>query len=137
MNILITGGGGFLGSRLAQALARRDPKARITLLDTQFPAGLDKQFECITGDLASPDTIAKALRPDTDSVFHLASVVSGGAEQDFDLGYRVNLDGTRHLLEACRKLAKPPKIVYASSVAAFGGTLPDILDDSTTPMPQS
>jgi nucleoside-diphosphate-sugar epimerase len=137
MNILITGGGGFLGSRLAQALAQRDPKARVTLLDTQFPAGLDKPFECIQGDLASPETIAKALKPGTDSIYHLASVVSGGAEQDFDLGYRVNLDGTRHLLEACRKLAKPPKLVFTSSVAAFGGAMPDVLDDSTTPTPQT
>ena len=60
-----------------------------------------------------------------------------GAEADFDLGYRVNLDGTRELLEACRKLAKPPRFVYASSVAAFGGALPEVLDDSTTPAPQT
>ena len=137
MNILITGGGGFLGSRLAQALAKRDPSARITLLDTQFPAGLDRQFDCVKGDLADPHVIAKALRPDTASVYHLASVVSGGAELDFDLGYRVNLDGTRHLLEACRKLAKPAKMVFTSSVAAFGGKMPDVLDDSTTPTPQT
>lgn len=137
MNILITGGGGFLGSRLAKALIQRDPKARITLLDTQFPAGLEKQFECILGDLASPETIARALKPDTDSIYHLASVVSGGAEQDFDLGYRVNLDGTRYLLEACRKLPKPAKMVFTSSVAAFGGKMPDVLDDSTTPTPQT
>ena len=63
--------------------------------------------------------------------------MSGGAEADFDLGYRVNLDGTRALLEACRKLARPPKFVYASSVAAFGGVLPEVLDDSTTPTPQT
>ena len=74
---------------------------------------------------------------DTDSVFHLAAVVSGGAEADFDLGYRVNLDGTRALLEACRTLKNPPKVVYASSVAAFGGKLPEVLDDSTTPTPQT
>jgi D-erythronate 2-dehydrogenase len=137
MNVLITGGGGFIGSRLAAALAARDPGARITLLDTQFPPGLEDRFECIRGELPSTDVIAKALRPDTDSVFHLASVVSGGAEADFDLGYRVNLDGIRNLLEACRKVAKPPKFVFASSVAAFGGALPDILDDSTTPTPQT
>jgi nucleoside-diphosphate-sugar epimerase len=137
MNILITGGGGFLGARLARALRQRDPKNRITLLDVQFPAGLDEQFDCVAGDLASPEVIAKALKPDTDSVYHLASVVSGGAEQDFDLGYRVNLDGTRHLLEACRKLAKPPKLVFTSSVAAFGGVMPEVLDDSTTPTPQT
>ena len=137
MKTLITGGGGFLGSRLAQALAARDPKAEITLLDMAFPPALDKRFKCVSGDVASPEVIAQALGRDTDSVFHLAAVVSGGAEADFDLGYRVNLDGTRHLLEACRKLARPPKVIFASSVAAFGGTLPDVLDDSTTPTPQT
>jgi len=137
MRILITGGGGFIGSRVAKALKARDPAAKITLLDMAFPPGLDKEFTCMAGDVASPEVIAKALGNDTDSVFHLAAVVSGGAEADFDLGYRVNLDGTRALLEACRKLSKPPKFVYASSVAAFGGTLPEVLDDSTTPTPQT
>ena len=137
MKVLITGGGGFLGSRVAQALKARDPKAQVTLLDMAFPPGLEKEFTCIAGDVASPDVIARALGSDTDSVFHLAAIVSGGAEADFDLGYRVNLDGTRALLEACRKLAKPPKFVYASSVAAFGGVLPEVLDDSTTPTPQT
>jgi nucleoside-diphosphate-sugar epimerase len=137
MKVLITGGGGFLGSRLAQAIKARDPSAQVTLLDMAFPPGLDKQFTCIAGDVSSPEVIAKALGNDTDSVFHLAAVVSGGAEADFDLGYRVNLDGTRALLEACRKLSKPAKMVYASSVAAFGGTLPEVLDDSTTPTPQT
>jgi nucleoside-diphosphate-sugar epimerase len=137
MKILITGGGGFIGSRLAAALKAKHPDARIRLLDMAFPPGLEKKFECIAGDVASPEVIGKALGTDTDSVFHLAAVVSGGAEADFDLGYRVNLDGTRELLEACRKLATPPKFVYASSVAAFGGVLPDVLDDSTTPAPQT
>jgi nucleoside-diphosphate-sugar epimerase len=135
--ILITGGGGFLGSRLARAIKARDASARITLLDMAFPPGLDQQFECIAGDVSSAAVIERALGRDTGSVFHLAAVVSGGAEADFDLGYRVNLDGTRALLEACRKLAKPAKLVYASSVAAFGGKLPEVLDDSTTPTPQT
>jgi D-erythronate 2-dehydrogenase len=137
MNILITGGGGFIGSRLAAALRARQPGARIRLLDIAFPSGLGSRFECHAGDLASPEVIARALGEDTDSVYHLAAVVSGGAEADFDLGYRVNLDGTRALLEACRKLAKPPRFVFASSVAAFGGALPDVLDDTTTPAPQT
>jgi nucleoside-diphosphate-sugar epimerase len=135
--ILITGGGGFLGSRLARALQAREPAARITLLDMAFPPGLERDFNCVAGDVSAPEVIARALGNDTDSVFHLAAVVSGGAEADFDLGYRVNLDGTRALLEACRKLAKPAKMVYASSVAAFGGALPEVLDDSTTPTPQT
>jgi len=137
MNVLVTGGGGFIGARLAAALRAKHPDARIRLLDVAFPPQLGKSFECITGDLASPEVIAAALGNDTDTVFHLAAVVSGGAEADFDLGYRVNLDGTRALLEACRKLPKPPKLVFASSVAAFGGKLPEVLDDSTTPAPQT
>ncbi len=137
MKILITGGGGFIGSRIAQALEKIHPAARITLLDMAFAPALQQQFHCVAGDVASPEVIAGAMGTDTDSVFHLAAVVSGGAEADFDLGYRVNLDGTRALLEACRKQSKPPKFVYASSVAAFGGVLPEVLDDSTTPAPQT
>jgi nucleoside-diphosphate-sugar epimerase len=136
MKVLITGGGGFLGSRLASALRAKHPDAAISLLDVSFPPGLER-FNCIAGDVAAPEVIAKALGEDTDAIFHLAAVVSGGAEADFDLGYRVNLDGTRELLEAARKLAKPPRFVYASSVAAFGGMLPEVLDDSTTPAPQT
>jgi nucleoside-diphosphate-sugar epimerase len=136
MKVLITGGGGFLGSRLAAAFQAKHPEAKITLLDVSFPPGLDR-FNRIAGDVASREVIAKALGSDTDAIFHLAAVVSGGAEADFDLGYRVNLDGTRELLEASRKLAKPPKVVYTSSVAAFGGMLPEVLDDTTTPAPQT
>jgi nucleoside-diphosphate-sugar epimerase len=137
MKILISGGGGFIGSRIAAALRERNPKAEITLVDMAFPAGMESRFKCVAGDVASPALIEKALGNDTDSIYHLAAVVSGGAEADFDLGYHVNMDGTRVLLEAARKLAKPPKVVYASSVAAFGGVLPDVLDDSTTPAPQT
>jgi nucleoside-diphosphate-sugar epimerase len=137
VNVLITGGGGFIGSRLAQALLLRNPKARIRLLDIAFPPGLDKRLECVQGNVFEPDVVARAMGTDTDSVFHLASVVSGGAEQDFDGGYRVNLDGGRVLLEQARRQSKPPKYVFASSVAAFGGTLPDVLDDSITPAPQT
>jgi nucleoside-diphosphate-sugar epimerase len=137
MKAVITGGGGFLGSRLAAALRARDAKADITLVDVAFPPGLEAKYHCIAGDVASPDVIGRALDGDADSIFHLAAVVSGGAEADFDLGYHVNMDGTRNLLEAARKLKKPPRIVYTSSVAAFGGVMPEVLDDSTTPAPQT
>ena len=137
MKAVITGGGGFLGSRLAAALRARDAKADITLVDVAFPPGLEAKYHCIAGDVASPDVIGRALDGDADSIFHLAAVVSGGAEADFDLGYHVNMDGTRNLLEAARRLKKPPRIVYTSSVAAFGGVMPEVLDDSTTPAPQT
>ncbi|MGB8435601.1 MAG: D-erythronate dehydrogenase [Burkholderiales bacterium] len=147
MKVFITGGGGFLGHRLARTLLERGtltgpdgkaaPITQIKLLDTAFPPEVDSRLQCVQGDLSAPRVIATALEPDTASVFHLAAVVSAGAEADFELGMRVNLDGTRILLEACRALASPPRLVFTSSVAAFGGNLPAILDDSTTTAPQT
>jgi D-erythronate 2-dehydrogenase len=135
--IVITGGGGFLGLRLAERLRARAPQDEITLVDVAFPQGTSSRFTCVAGDISSRTILDTAMKPDTTSVYHLAAVVSGGAEADFDLGYRVNLDGTRALLESCRRMSAPPKVVYASSVAAFGGKLPRVLDDSTTPAPQT
>ena len=143
MNVLITGGGGFIGSRLAKALLGRgtlcgEPLGCLTLLDAAFPYELkDPRLEIVKGDVADRATIERVARSDTAAVFHLAAVVSGGAEADFDLGMRVNLDGTRLLLERLRQCARPPRLVFASSVAAFGGELPAVLDDSTTPRPQT
>jgi nucleoside-diphosphate-sugar epimerase len=147
MKVFITGGGGFLGYRLARRLLERGtlagpdgtptPVTAIKLFDAAFPPNPDPRLVCVAGDIAARGALAAALDRDTASVFHLAAVVSGGAEADFDLGYRVNLDGTRLLLECCRGLERPPRVVFASSVAAFGGDLPELLDDSTTPNPQT
>jgi len=147
MKVFITGGGGFIGYRLARKLAERGtlagpdgtatPISAIKLFDAAFPPHPDPRLVCVTGDVAAPGAIAAALDPDTASVFHLAAVVSGGAEADFDLGYRVNLDGTRLVLEQCRRLRRPPRLVFASSVAAFGGNLPEVLDDTTIANPQT
>ena len=147
MKVLITGGGGFLGSRLAQALLKRGtladaegkqaPISQLVLFDTDFPAQTDARLKCVKGDFTDLAQLAEVMGTDTASVFHLAAVVSGGAEADFDLGMKVNLDGTRGLLEACRRQTRPPRYVSASSVAVFGGDLPPVLDDFTTPKPQS
>jgi len=149
MKVVITGGGGFLGLRLAKTLLARGTLAgadgtaqkitRLTLLDAQYPADVpaDPRLEAITGDIADEKVVAGVVTPDTGSVFHLAAVVSGAAEADFDLGMRVNFDGTRRLLEQCRRCARPPRLVFASSVAAFGGEMPPVLDDSVTPTPQT
>ena len=146
MKVLITGGGGFLGYRLAQALLKKGtladaegaqaPITQITLFDMAFPENVDARLKCVKGDLTDQAGVEAALGGDTGAVFHLASVVSGGAEADFDLGMRVNLDGTRGLLDLCRTQAKPPRFVFTSSVAVFGGELPEVLDDGTTPNPQ-
>ena len=144
MKILITGGGGFLGFRLAQALVERGKLGgrsvtSITLLDGAFPeaAAKEPRLRAVTGDVSDAKVIADVCPPDTDAVFHLAAVVSGAAEADFDLGMRVNLKGTELLLAQMRKCAKPPRLVYTSSVAAFGGELPAVLDDSTIANPQT
>lgn len=147
MKILITGGGGFIGYRLAQTLLTRGTLAdvegkqakisEIVLLDMAFPPQPDPRLKCVVGDLTDRALLAEIMGTNTGSVFHLASVVSGGAEADFDLGMKVNLDGTRALLETCRQQARPPRYVFASTCAAFGGDLPEVLDDSTTPNPQT
>ena len=143
MKVLITGGGGFLGARLARKLLERGELGGqriygITLLDARFPTFLqDPLLRIVEGDVAQPGILDKAIEKDTGAVFHLAAVVSGAAEADFDLGMRVNLDGTRLLLEKLRRCERPPRVVFASSVAAFGGELPEVLDDATTPRPQT
>jgi D-erythronate 2-dehydrogenase len=135
MNIVITGGGGFLGQRLARKLVARGG-SQVTLFDAAFGAEIPGA-RAVKGDIADPASLGEVIKGEIDTVFHLAAVVSGAAEADFDLGMRVNLEGTRNLLERCRKLARPPKVVFSSSVAAFGGEMPAELDDSTTPTPQT
>lgn len=144
MKILITGGGGFLGFRLAKALLARGtlggkPVSSITLLDGAFPPAVaqEPRLKAVTGDVSDEATLASVCTPDIDAVFHLAAVVSGAAEADFDLGMRVNYKGMELLLAQMRKCSKPPRLVYTSSVAAFGGELPPVLDDYTIANPQT
>ncbi len=148
MRIVITGGAGFLGTRLAHKILDRgtltDASGRVreiaavTLLDVAAPATFaDPRIHVVTGDLADPAVIARAVTADTDTVFHLAAAVSGQAEADFDIGMRVNLDATRTLLERCRTLKQPPKFVFTSSLAVFGGMLPDPVPDHAPVTPQA
>lgn len=142
MHILVTGGGGFLGRLLVARLLNDDIDA-LTVLDTVPVAFDDPRVAVFAGDLADAAWLSGVLaqRPPVDVAFHLAAVVSGTAEADFDLGYRANVDGTRALLEALRRqgAAGGPvaKLVFTSSVAVFGGTLPPVITDATTPFPQS
>ncbi len=148
MRVVITGGAGFLGRRLARALLARGrlvgPSGgpmvieRVVLLDlVRADAEGDPRIEVLAGDLADDTLLREAFGTDTASVFHLAAVVSAQAEADFDLGMRVNLDATRRLLDACRALARPPRLVSTSSVAVYGGALPDPVTDDTALRPQS
>jgi nucleoside-diphosphate-sugar epimerase len=148
MNITITGAAGFLGQRLIAALLARgeltgsggalEPISEITACDIVAPAPWnDLRVKTIACDIGAPADVAAVIGPQTDTVFHLAAVVSGQAEQDFDLGMRVNFEGTRTILERTRHAAPGARFVMTSSVAVFGGELPGVLPDSQVWEPKS
>ena len=151
MKLLITGGAGFVGARLARTLLATDGNAgmlagqrihSIALADQFAPPPdllADARVTARTGDLL--EQCAALGRERFDGVFHLASAVSGECEVDFDLGMRSNLDTTRSLLDALRAAGNAPRFVFSSSVAVFGPDpgrpLPDVVADDTLPTPQT
>jgi len=143
MRIIVTGGGGFLGQRLIHRLLRDgvggQPVTTVVALDIVAAAPVpDRRVRSVAGDLCDPATLAAAVEGGVDVAFHLAAVVSGQAEADLALGLRVNVDGTRALLDALAATGDRPRLVFASSVAAFGRVGADgFVDDATTPKPAS
>jgi D-erythronate 2-dehydrogenase len=157
VSILITGGAGFLGARLARTLLGAGeldvagsgprPLSRLTLVDrVPPPADLagDQRVTVIRGDLGElldAGAAGHAAIAGADVIFHLAAAVSAECEADFDLGLRANLRATESLLAACRAAGTGPVVVYSSSLAVFGGSadqpLPAVVDDHTAPNPQS
>jgi len=150
MKVVITGGAGFIGRKLATSLLEKNSLDlgggksgavdKVTVFDVgepdpPFPP--DPRLDVVTGDVSDIETIRKLITPDVDAVFHLAAVVSSGAEADFDLGMRVNLGGTRAVLDVCRELGTVPRVCFASSVAVFGGNVPDVIQDDTHLTPQT
>lgn len=139
MHILITGAAGMIGRQLTARLAKDaslNGKAieRLTLIDVvapERPARFAGQVELTTADLSAPGAAQRAIAGRPDVIFHLAGVVSGEAETDFEKGYRVNLDGTRALLEAIRLGGDSytPKLVFTSSIAVFGAPFPEAIAD--------
>jgi len=149
MKVAITGGAGFLGKKLARRLLQQDslkgPQggaervSELVLFDVGRASGPgldDPRVKTVTGDIANFASVQTIVQG-ASTVFHFAAVVSAGAEADFDLGYRVNLDGTRNVLEACRALGTNPRVVFTSSLAAFGGDLPPAVTDDTPLTPQT
>ncbi len=144
MRVLILGGGGFLGKRLANELLQhgglhQGELTSLTLIDYAFPDDLpaDKRLECIKADFSDEAIIRKALQPAPDVIFHLAAIVSGEAEKNFDLGMKINFHASLQLLELCRQLNIHPRIVFASSCAVFGGDVSKTIDDVTNAKPRS
>ena len=150
MRVVITGGAGFLGRLLAKRLLDRGELKdasgtlraidELVLVDQVAAEGEvwlgDRRVSQVTGDIADRTVLARAITPNAASIFHLAAVVSGQAEADFDIGMRVNVDATRTLLELARGMPSPPKFVFTSSIAVFGGALPAVLPDTQMLTPQ-
>ncbi|MBE9552262.1 MAG: NAD-dependent epimerase/dehydratase family protein, partial [Proteobacteria bacterium] len=152
MKVVITGGAGFIGLNLARSIVKRGtltgPSGQLEEVDSillfdqvipdSLPEGLDERAIMQAGDISDRDTVFGLVDRDDISVFHLASVVSGGGEKDFDLAMRVNLDGGRHVFEAARARKGLPRVVFASSVAVFGGrAMPKVVGDTTKQTPQT
>jgi len=152
VKIVITGGTGFVGLTLARQILKRgtlagpsgtpEPVDEIVLFDMAAPAdlpdGLDERVKIASGQIAERDQVFHIIDRDDIGVFHLASVVSGEGEQDFDLAMRVNLDGARHVLEACRARRSTPRLVFTSSIAVFGGDfMPASVGDTVKQTPQT
>ncbi|HXI35902.1 MAG TPA: NAD-dependent epimerase/dehydratase family protein, partial [Burkholderiales bacterium] len=120
--ILVIGAAGMIGRKLVARLQKDGAGELIQQDVVPFEGG-------IVSDLSSPGEAEKLITKRPDLIFHLAAVVSGEAEADFEKGYRVNLDGTRYLFEAIRKANYKPKVVFTSSIAVFGAPFPDAIGD--------
>lgn len=144
MKIVITGGQGFLGQRLAKSLLRMTTlfPLELVLIDQIPPIApfLTENGQKVRGetlDLCNPQGLAELVGTETDVIFHLSAVVSSHAEAEFEVGYAVNFEATRNLLEICRRQSPHTRFVFASSVAVFGGDLPEVIETSTAATPQS
>jgi D-erythronate 2-dehydrogenase len=141
MTILITGAAGMLGRKLTAAIVAGGlPADHLILADVVAPTAPPAPFkvDCHAVDLAHPDSATRLIAHRPDVIFHLAAIVSGQAEADFDLGYAINLDATRHLFNAIRAQADyRPRVIFASSIAVFGAPLPDLIPDDFHLTPRS
>ncbi len=144
MRVLITGGAGFIGKKLATRLLERGRLLgrdidRLVLFDVVDADGLapEPRLDIRSGNIGARAAVEQLIEDGFDAVYHLAAVVSAAAEADFDLGMSVNLDGTRHVLEALRQRGARPRLVFASSCAVFGGELPEVVTDTWHLTPQS
>jgi D-erythronate 2-dehydrogenase len=144
MNILVTGAAGMIGRKFCEALVKRRNIGsrsvdRLTMADTikaAAPGGAPFEVSSLSADISEPGVADSFLADRPEIIYHLAAVVSGEAEADFDKGYRVNLSGTQKLFEAVRKAGHRPRVVFASSIAVFGSPFPDLIpeDYSLTPL---
>ncbi len=144
MNIVITGGGGFLGSRVIDLLLERKDRGeavvdfeQIISLDLGECPVADPRVRSVVGSIADPDLLNTVITDETIGIFHLAAVLSGGSEEDFDLAMDVNVGATKAILEAARACGTQPRFVFTSSLAVFGGEMPHVVPETFTTQPES
>jgi len=140
MKILVTGAAGFLGRRVIDALLSDDrvgPISQIVAADLVACPVVDRRVDARIGSIADPEFLKAIVDSDVAVVCHLAAVLSGQSEAEFDVGMRINVDATRSLLEACRRLTRPPRVVFSSTTAVFGGPLPAVVPEDMALRPQS
>lgn len=144
MKVIVTGGAGFLGSRVITALLEaHDAETwpfsldRVVSIDLTESPVVDPRVESVVGDIADPQLLAEVFDADTVAVCHLAAVLSGGSEDDFDLAHRVNVEATHQLLEAARALGTAPRFLFTSSLAVFGGPMPEVVPENMATQSES
>jgi nucleoside-diphosphate-sugar epimerase len=137
MNVLVIGAAGMIGRKFCEAVAKRSsigdkPVAHLTMADAitpDAPVGAPFSVRTLSADIADASAVESIVAHRPDLIYHLAAVVSGEAEADFDKGYRVNLGGIQHLFEAIRRARYRPRVVFASSIAVFGSPFPETIPE--------
>lgn len=138
--VLVTGAGGFIGRVLVKRLLQEGLNGqsldRVIMADLKLPdLPQDPRLQPVLGSIADAHVLEQALAEPVDAVFHLASLPGGAAERDPELGRRVNLEATLHLLDMLRRQSTAAKLVFASSIAVYGESLPDVVDELTPTAP--
>ena len=138
MTVVVTGGAGFLGTRLIETLlAGERAPSRVLCVDRVASPVADPRVESRVGSITDAALLREISAAQPSTIWHLAAVLSGQSEAEFELGFSVNVGGTQALLEACRGLPRPPRFVFSSTIAVFGGPLPEVVPEDFALRPQS
>jgi nucleoside-diphosphate-sugar epimerase len=138
MTVLVTGGAGFLGARLIDTVLAGDAApTRVICVDQVASRSTDPRVVSRPGSITDAALLRDVVAMEPSTIWHLAAVLSGQSEAECELGLSVNVGGTQALLDACRALSRPPRFVFASTIAVFGGPLPRVVPEDCVLRPQS